>query len=237
VPSQFQPQASVGVADYFDALYRPEGRYWWRSGDPYATEPEAYPTSLLTQQSLRLIHDRHPRPGQRPRALDLGAGEGADAIRLARLDYDVTAVEISPEAVKKIEAFAADARVHIIAETADISEYQPQGHFDVIICNGVLHYVADKRKIIDRMQAATAPGGLNVLSSWSGFTPVPECHNTVPVYCDDEDGVVTRSYASWIQKFLYFDRGKPESSHEGMPPHTHSHIKLIAEKPMGQVPV
>jgi 2-polyprenyl-3-methyl-5-hydroxy-6-metoxy-1,4-benzoquinol methylase len=236
VPSNLQPDADTGVADYFDELYRGEGRYWWRHGDPYATDPDAYPTSLLTQMSLRLIREREPAAGQRPRALDLGAGEGADAIRLARLDYDVTAVDISPEAVKKIEAFAADASVHIIAETADISEYRPQGHFDVIICNGVLHYIADKQKVIERMQAATAPGGLNVVSSWSTFTQVPTCHNSVPVYCDREDGVVARSYASWNLKCLYFEREKPESSHEGMAPHAHSHIKLIAEKPMGQVP-
>jgi hypothetical protein len=81
------------------------------------------------------------------------------------------------------------------------------------------------------MQAATAPGGLNVVSLWSTYTAVPECHNSVPVYCDDEDGVVTRAYQGWDMKFLYFERGKPESSHSGMPDHAHSHIKLIAQKP------
>jgi SAM-dependent methyltransferase len=237
-PDDQSATRTASVADYFDALYSAEARYWWRSGDPYAIEPGAHPTSLLTQLSLRLIRERDPGPAadQRPRALDLGAGEGADSIRLALLGYDVTAVEISLEAVKKIECFAAEAGVDIITETADISEYQPQGQFDVVICNGVLHYVADKTKAIKRMQAATAPGGLNVVSLWSTFTPVPKCHNSVPVYCDDEDGVVATSYSRWNLKLLYFERGKPESSHEGMPAHAHSHIKILAEKPAGQLP-
>jgi SAM-dependent methyltransferase len=237
-PDDKSATSDISVPDYFDALYRGEERYWWRSGDPYAPEPGAYPTSLLTQLSLRLIRERDHGPGadQRPRALDLGAGEGADSIRLALLRYDVTAVEISPEAVKKIERFAAEAGVDIITETADITEYQPNGLFDVVICNGVLHYVADKPKVIGRMQAATAPGGLNVVSLWSTFTDVPACHNSVPVYCDREDGVVARSYAGWNVKCLYFERGKPESSHGGMPAHAHSHIKILAEKPIGQPP-
>jgi tellurite methyltransferase len=227
------------VADYFDGLYRGDERYWWRREDPYVADPDAYPTSLLPQLLLRLVGERRSRSvlDQRPRALDLGAGEGADSVRLALLDYDVTAVEISPEAVKKIERFAAEAGIDIITETADIGEYQPNGLFDVIICNGVLHYVADKPKVIERMQAATVPGGLNVVSLWSTHTPVPPCHNGlpgVPVYCDDEDGVVTRSYARWNLNFIYFERDKAESSHGGMPEHRHSHIKIIAEKPSVQ---
>jgi tellurite methyltransferase len=235
-PDDQSPNHPTGVADYFDALYRPEARYWWRKGNPYATDPDAYPTSLLTQISLRQIRARDlgPAADHRPRALDLGAGEGADSIRLALLNYDVTAVEISPEGVKKIERFAAEAAVDITTETADISEYEPKGQFDVVVCNGVLHYVADKATVLGRMQAATVPGGLNVVSLWSTFTPVPECHNTVPVYCDDEDGIVVRSYADWNLRLLYFERGKPESSHEGMQEHTHSHIKILAEKPAGQ---
>jgi tellurite methyltransferase len=224
VPPESQP---ADVAPYFDALYSGEERYWWREGDPYSTEANAYPTSLLTQMTLHLLAGIDP---EGRRVLDLGAGEGADSIRLAKLGYDVTAVEISEVAVKKIERFAAEARADINIELADIREYQPTGAFDVVICNGVLHYIRDKVTVIHRMQAATAPGGLNVVSLWSTSTTVPECHNSVPVYCDEEDGVVSGAYRSWDLSLLYFERGKPETSHSGMPQHAHSHIKLIAKK-------
>ena len=78
---------------------------------------------------------------------------------------------------------------------------------------------------------ATRPGGLNVISLWSTYTPVPACHEVVPVSCDDENGLVVKMYDEWIKDMLYFDRNRVETSHSGMPPHSHSHIKLIARKP------
>jgi SAM-dependent methyltransferase len=217
---------ALNVAAYFDELYRPTERYWWRHANPYSDDPDDYPTSLLSQLTLRLIRDRAPG-----RALDLGAGEGADAIRLALMGYTVTAVEISEVATEKIKTFAADAGVDVGVVNADICEYRPDGQFDVVICNGVLHYIRDKAGVIGRMQTATRPGGLDVVSSWTTFTAVPACHNSVLVYSDDENGVIARAYDSWDLKLKYFERDKPEASHGGMDRHSHSHIKLIAQKP------
>lgn len=234
MPSDAYPLINAIVADYFDRLYRSEERYWWRQGDRYSSDPDEYPGSLLTQVTLRLLRDRHGGQtglASAGRALDLGAGEGADSIRLALLGYAVTAVDISAVAAEKIRRFAAAAGVVIAVKTADISRYRPDGEFDIVICNGVLHYISDKAGVIERIQAATRPGGLNVVSSWSTYTAVPACHNTVPVYCDHEDGVIVSAYRGWDVKLKYFERDKPESSHVDMPEHTHSHIKLVAEKP------
>lgn len=237
VPSDARsPGSGASVAAYFDGLYDSEERYWWREGDPYSLDPDDYPTALLTQMTLRLLLDsRRTSPGSRRarRALDLGAGEGADAVRLARLGYDVTAVEISRRAAEKISTFAADAGVAVSVEIADIGEYRPGGSFDIVILNGILHYTSDKTAIIERMQAATEPGGLHVVSAWSTYSGVPACHNTVPVYCDHEDGEILSAYRScnWDLKLLYYERDKREKSHAGMPEHSHSHIKIIAEKP------
>ena len=77
---------------------------------------------------LRLIGGRPPG-----RALDVGAGEGADSIRLARLGYAVTAVEISKVAADKIRGFAEEEGVTVDVRVADISEYEPDGQFDVAV--------------------------------------------------------------------------------------------------------
>ena len=234
VPSDAQPATdSVRVAAYFDRLYGSMERYWWRDGDPYSLDPDSYSTALLPQMTLRLLRERaknDPDDGPR-RALDLGAGEGADSIRLALLGYEVTAVDVSAEASGKIRRLAAEAGVGVTVVTADIGEYRPEGQFDVVTCNGVLHYIRDKVSVIGRMQGATRPGGLNVVSAWSSYSPVPAYHNSVPVYCDDEEGAITSAYGTWDIKLRYFERNKPETSHTGMPAHSQSHIKLIAEKP------
>ena len=218
--------APMRVSDYFNNVYAGSGRFWWRDEGRYALEPEAYPSSLLTQQTLRLLAGRNPS-----RALDIGAGEGADAIRLALLGYEVDAVELSKAGAEKIERFAAEAKAKVKVITSDIQDFVADCKYDVIVCNGVLHYVEDKRRVIDLMQNATQPGGINVLSLWSDYTPVPQCHEFVPVYADKENGIVTSCYRGWRNEFIYFERDKSEIAHSDLPAHRHSHIKLIARKP------
>jgi tellurite methyltransferase len=213
------------ISDYFDKLYANNDRYWWREDNRYDTDPEAHPTSLLTQQTLLRLS---PQAG---RALDLGAGEGADAIRLARLGYEVDAVEISSIGADKIRNFARQARAKIRVITTPIQEFRPEHFYDVIICNGVLHYVKEKEAVIRMMQEATTENGLNVISLWSTFTPIPEFHEIAEVYCDDEHGIVESSYRDWHKEIFYFERDKAETSHSDLPAHRHSHIKLIARKP------
>lgn len=215
------------VADYFDGVYSSHDRYWWREPGRYEPDPDAHPRSLLTQLTMRLL-GRRPLGG---RALDLGAGEGSDAIRLALIGYEVDAVELSAVGAKKIAAFAQELGVEVRVFTADIQDFRPVGLYDAVICNGVLHYVENKKAVISLMQDATSEGGINVISLWSTYTPVPDCHELVPVYCDDENGVVTRSYRDWATEFIYFERDKAETSHSDLPAHRHSHIKLIAAKP------
>ena len=181
---------------------------------------------MLTQQTLRLLAGRNPS-----RALDIGAGEGTDAIRLALLGYEVDAVELSKAGAEKIERFAAEVKAKVKVITSDIQDFMADCKYDVIVCNGVLHYVEDKHRVIDLMQNATQPGGINVISLWSDYTPVPQCHEFVPVYADKENGIVTSCYRGWRNEFIYFERDKSEIAHSDLPAHRHSHIKLIARKP------
>jgi SAM-dependent methyltransferase len=214
------------VSEYFDSLYQTHERYWWRAPSRHSLIPEDHSSSLLAQQTLRALA-KQPEG----RALDIGAGEGSDAIRLALLGYEVHAVELSAVGAAKIEHFAMEVGVKVRVTVADAQSYQPDGLYDVIVCNGVLHYVEDKHSVISTMQQATCDDGINVISLWSTYTQVPECHDFVPVYSDAEDGVVTSRYQDWQKEFIYFERDKLEAAHSDLPPHRHSHIKFIARKP------
>lgn len=217
----------MSVTRFFDAAYSRCERYWWQTDLRYSADPLDHRTSLLTQALLRLIADREPG-----RALDLGAGEGADAIRLARLGYHVDAVDISSAGARKIEKFAAAEGVShkVKVHRADVSNFAPTGTYDIVISNGLLHYIQDKEPVVRLMRDVTGPDGLNVISLWSTFTELPPCHDIVPTYPDDEDGLVTKLYEDWPAELLYFERDKPESAHSDLPSHRHSHIKLIATK-------
>jgi len=217
------------VAQFFDAAYGRCEHYWWRTDLRYSPNPLDHRTSLLTQALLRLIDTG--RPGRS--ALDLGAGEGADAIRLARLGYQVDAVEISSVGAEKINRFAFEEGVsnRVRVHAMDVGNFIPPGTYDVVISNGLLHYVEDKETVIRLMRDATRPRGLNVISLWSTYTSPPDCHDIVPVYPDDEDGIVAKLYQDWPTELLYYERDKTETSHSDLPAHRHSHIKLIARRP------
>lgn len=87
--------------------------------------------------------------------------------------------------------------------------------------------------LIQRIQRATLPGGYNVISLFSMFNDIPEPHNVVAVYPDEENGIVVNSYTDWEIMYSSFEHNNLEGSHPGFDTHMHSFIKLIVSKPIG----
>ena len=68
------------------------------------------------------------------RALDLGCGEGADALWLAERGWEVVAVDISATALQRaIEAASTrNMLAHIVFQRHDLNESFPEGAFDLV---------------------------------------------------------------------------------------------------------
>lgn len=214
------------LKEFFDRAYSEADRYWWKEDSRYDTEPDHHPTSLVTRTVLRLVQSMTPG-----RALDIGGGEGSDAIRLAKLGWEVDVVELSSVAVEKVRRFAREVGVPLRVCESDALAFEPQHPYEAIICNGVLHYVKDKATLIEKMQNSTEPGGFNAVSLWSNYSEVPEEHRVVPCFPDDEDGVTAGMYRTWDRPLLYFERLKGETAHSDLGAHAHSFIKIVAVKP------
>lgn len=211
--------------EFFNEVYKQYERYWWLRPDRYSTDPADHTRSLITHHLLLALRPR--KPG---RALDIGAGEGTDAIRLALLGYEVDAVEGSEVGAEKTEKFAREVGVHVNVIHADANRLVPPGPYDVIVCNGLLHYIADKATLVQRLQDATAPDGLNAVSLWSDHTPVPDPHRVVDTYCEPEDGTVTAQYEQWSKVGFWLQHDRVDTGHPSPVPHSHSFIKFIARK-------
>lgn len=97
-------------------------------------------------------------------ALDAGAGEGADAIWLARRGWRVTAVDISGVALERAAKHAVEAGDEVAGRIewlrADMIEWQPsQGAYDLVTAH-YIHLPADsRRRLYARLAAAVAVGG------------------------------------------------------------------------------
>jgi SAM-dependent methyltransferase len=110
-------------------------------------------------------------------ALDLGCGEGGDAIWLAAQGWRVTAVDVSATALERGAGHAADAGVTgVIAwERHDLTRSFPAGAFDLVAaCYLHSRVPLDRGRVLRAAAAAVAPGGSLVvvghagMPSWAG---------------------------------------------------------------------
>ena len=111
------------------------------------------------------------RPG---RALDLGCGEGADAVWLARRGWRVTGVDVSQVALARAaaRAEAADVAGRTTWERHDLGESFPAGSFDLVTAH-YLHSPLPARRAValERMVHAVAPGGTLLVVGHASVAP------------------------------------------------------------------
>jgi S-adenosylmethionine-dependent methyltransferase len=101
-----------------------------------------------------------------PCVLDVGCGQGTQAIRLARMGFDVTGVDVSDELLDAARAAAAAEPIAVAArlrfEYGDLLALRDElaGGFDVVCCHGVLMYLPSLREGIAALVRATRARGL-----------------------------------------------------------------------------
>jgi SAM-dependent methyltransferase len=122
--------------------------------------------------NVRLAEVVEPmRPG---RALDLGCGEGADALWLAERGWHVTAVDISQTALDRAASDAASRNLldHIDFQRRDLTESFPDGAFDLVSAQ-FLHSTVpmDRARLLRRAADAVAPGGTLVIVDHAAAPP------------------------------------------------------------------
>lgn len=93
-----------------------------------------------------------PQPASRGRILDLGAGTGRQAARLAAMGYQVTAVDLPSS------AYAAQ-RVHPVIDYDGLRLPLPNGSVDVVFSSNVLEHVPAVEALLRETARVLAPGG------------------------------------------------------------------------------
>lgn len=108
------------------------------------------------------------------RALDLGCGEGADAIWLAERGWQVVAVDVSTTALQRA---ADDARAHGVLERIDFQHHDlstsfPEGSFDLVSAQ-FLHspLELDRDPLLRRAAQVVASDGLLVIVDHAAAPP------------------------------------------------------------------
>ena len=120
----------------------------------------------MARQLDEQIAGRFP-VGQRLRVLNVGMGQGTQALRLARAGHQVTGVEKDPKMLGAARAaLAAEPegirdRVRLLeSDGRDTGVHFLPGSFDVVLCHGVLMYVELPDALLAGLARMLAPGGL-----------------------------------------------------------------------------
>lgn len=203
--------AHTRVLTPYQEWYKSEEYYW-------GTQP-----SSMCLEILRLAPPVKPL-----RLLDIGCGEGKDAVFMARCGYIVSAFDASDAGLEKAQRLADKAGVHIETFRADVNEYRLDREYDILFSSGVLHYIRPelRSEIFCNYQSHTAQNGLhamNVFVQKSFIGPPPE----VEVSYDWHTGELFSLYRNWYMEKceeVVFD-----CDSSGIP-HQHAMNVMIARK-------
>ena len=85
-----------------------------------------------------------PLPGKR--VLDIGCGEGKDAVYMAQQGYDVSAFDLTDNGIIKTMKLADARGVKVNAYVDDINGFKEQGQFDIVYSTGTVQYLFEDKK-------------------------------------------------------------------------------------------
>jgi tellurite methyltransferase len=175
------------------------------------------------------MEEMWPNFGKNWSILEVGCGEGKNALFLAQKGFDVHAFDISPAGILKMKKIASMNNIQINAWTQDLKEYYFKKSFDVIISYGTLHFVEKNawKNFIKNAQSNTRIGGLNIFQIFTNKVAASSDIAPFAVGLADE-GELFSLYQGWeiIRSKSYIF----EDEHPGVPKHHHASNKIIARK-------
>lgn len=81
--------------------------------------------------------------------LDLGCGQGRDAISLARLAYSVTGIDNSKVGIDQMNQIGQVENLNLVGQVGDIYAFDCFNEFDIILLDSMFHFTKkDKEKEI-----------------------------------------------------------------------------------------
>lgn len=93
----------------------------------------------LGPPNKRLVDFFEMLPLAKARVLDVGCGQGRDALFIARRGHSVLGIDISPNGIRDLMATARKEGLPVHGLVADIATFSPGSDYDVILIDRTLH--------------------------------------------------------------------------------------------------
>ena len=142
------------------------------------------------------------------RVLDLGSGDGRNALFLAGKGFEVTAVDVAPTAIANLTRYAARAGLESMLHgvVADIETLAIDAPYENIISTFTLHFIRKDAfaSVLRKIMEFTCEGGVNVIEDFT---------RDGPLYKPDlvgymvESGELRRLYEEQGWRILHYAEG------------------------------
>jgi tellurite methyltransferase len=203
-----------------------------KNNNPYDqryAEQEFYWGKKPSVMCDRVIEIIGPSVDFRPKLLDLGCGEGRNAVYFAQRGFEVVGLDLSLPGLEKTRRYAEEIGVHVETIHADIVSYELEDTYDVIFSTGTLHYLPPevRSQRFQNYKARTSPNGINALSVFveKPFIPrAPDAETTAYLY---RSGELMGYYWDW--EILYCVEEIFDCMSNGIP-HKHAITRIIARR-------
>lgn len=161
--------------------------------------------------------------------LDLGCGDGRNALFFARQGCNVKAIDISRAAISKLNRHANRESLDVSGHIADLRDYKINGMYDLVIAHGCLHLLERHvwTRLIEETKEHTQIQGYNVSVVFTDTLPPPE---DLQPWMKGlfKEGELFSYYSDWqiFVKLSYV----LEDEHPGGIKHRHPINKLVAKR-------
>ncbi|MBN1643661.1 MAG: methyltransferase domain-containing protein [Dehalococcoidales bacterium] len=164
------------------------------------------------------------------KAMDFGCGEGRNALYLAKLSFETSAVDISEAGIQKLKIMAKESNLNIDARVDDMRAYKFDKYFDLIVCTGCLHLIKREewQKVLLDLKKYTSRGGFHVVGIFTDKVPEPEDQKGLMVGLFKEGELFTY-YQDW--EIIESKSSVFEDEHPGGIRHKHAANSITARKP------
>ena len=137
---------------------------------------------------------KHLKPGK---VLSLGGGDGVDSIYLAKKGFEVTNVDIDPQAIKIFNEDAKKESLTVKSEVSDIAGYNFKEKYDNIITLFTLQFLKRKEALdlIKKIKLNTKSEGINIIINFTKKGEFDKVNSLQNFYLEEDE--LKKLYSNW----------------------------------------
>lgn len=105
------------------------------------------------------------------RVLDLGCGQGRDALMIAERGHIVHGVDVSPTGIGQMVDLARLSQLKVTGEVCDVRQFEIKEDYDIVVIDRTIHMLKtteEKVDLLEKAQRATLRGGYILIADTPG---------------------------------------------------------------------